>query len=130
LIGNAADLVNGQWGWRMKNRDAIVKLWAKHNPRDILFVWCDRNGDGVAQPEEIQWAVEDHSASPQIGIGSIGLEPLVHPDLSFTTAFGTRVGPPTLDARGVPRYDLKKRTVVGDPKQLRKATMKSCMREL
>lgn len=119
MIGNGADLVNSIWGWRPKNRDAIVKLWAGSNPRDVLFVWCDKNGDALAQPEEIQWVAEDHSASPRIGIGSIGLEPLIHPDLSFTTAFGTRVPAPKLDDRGVPLYDLKQRKVVGDPKQLR-----------
>jgi hypothetical protein len=52
-------------------------------------------------------------------IGSIGLEPLIHPDLSFTTAFGIRVPPPRFDERGVPIYNLTARTVVGDPKQLR-----------
>jgi hypothetical protein len=119
MIGNGADLVNPIWGWRMRNRAAIVKLWAGHNPRDVLFVWCDRSGDGIAQPEEVQWVVEDHSSAPQIGIGSIGLEPLIHPDLSFTTAFGMRVPAPKLDRRGIPIYDVKRRKVVGDPKQLR-----------
>jgi hypothetical protein len=119
MIGNAADLVNGVWGWRMIHRGDIVKLWAGKEPRDVLFVWCDRNGDGVAQPDEVQWVAEDHSSSPQISIGSIGLEPLVNPDLSFTTAFGIRVPPPIFDARGVPLYDLKKRSAVGDVHQLR-----------
>ncbi|QJW98931.1 hypothetical protein [Frigoriglobus tundricola] len=119
LIGNGADLVNDIWGWRMKNREAIVKLWAAHNPRDVLFVWSDTNGDGVAQADEIRWVAEDHSAAPRADIGGIGLMPLVHPDLSFTTAFGTRVAAPTLDARGVPVYDLGTRTTVGDPKQVR-----------
>jgi hypothetical protein len=119
LVGNGADLVNDIWGWKMKNRDAVVKLWARHNPRDVLFVWSDGNGDGVAQPDEIRWVAEDHSAAPQADIGGIGLMPLVHPDLSFTTAFGTRVPAPTFDDRGVPVYDLAKRTAVGDPKQVR-----------
>lgn len=118
-IGNAADLVHNRWGWRMKNRDAIVKLWAGHDPKNVLFVWCDGNGDGLAQPEEVQWTAEDHSSSPQAGIGGIGLEPLIHPDLSFTTAFGIRVPPPRIDERGVPIYDLKKRTKAGDPRELR-----------
>jgi hypothetical protein len=119
MIGNGADLVNSIWGWRMKHRDAISKLWSGHNPRDVLFVWSDANGDGVAQPEEIQWVAEDHSSSRELRIGGIGLMPLVHDDLSFTTAFGTRVPAPTIDARGVPLYDLNKRTRVGDPKALR-----------
>jgi len=119
LIGNGADLVNNVWGWRMKNRETIAKLWAKHNPRDVLFVWSDTNGDGIAQPDEIRWVAEDHSTSPQVTIGSVGLMPLVHPDLSFTTAFGIHVPAPTFDARGVPIYDLEKRTTVGDPKQVR-----------
>ena len=119
IIGNGADLVNNIWGWRMKYRDAIVQLWEGHKPGDVLFVWCDRNGDGIAQPGEIQWAAEDHSSSPDAHIGGIGLMPLIHPDLSFTTAFGTRVPAPKFDDRGVPIYDIELRTVVGDPKQLR-----------
>jgi hypothetical protein len=119
MIGNGADLVNGIWGWRMKNRDVITKLWANHNARDVLFVWCDHNGDGLAQPNEIQWVVEDHSTAPDIHIGSIGLMPLVHPDLSFTTAFGTRVPAPKFKGQGVPIYNLEQREVVGDAKQLR-----------
>jgi hypothetical protein len=119
MIGNAADLVHPIWGWPMRNRDAIVKLWEDQKPENVLFVWCDHDGDHVAQPGEIQWAAEDHSSSPQHGIGGIGLEPLVHPDLSFTTAFGTRVPPPQFDPRGVPLYDLRQRIAVGDRQELR-----------
>jgi sugar lactone lactonase YvrE len=119
LIGNGADLVNRIWGWRMKHRDAITHLWQGRKAEDVLFVWADRNGDGIAQPDEIQWVSEDHSSAPQHEIGGLGLEPLVHPDLSFTTAYGTRVPPPTIDKDGVPHYDLAKRAVVGNPRELR-----------
>lgn len=119
IIGNGADLVNGIWGWPMKHRDQITRLWSDQKPEDVLFVWCDLNGDGVAEPEEIQWVAEDHSSSRQHDIGGIGLEPLVMPDLSFTTAYGTHVPPPQFDALGVPLYDLAKRTRVGESGELR-----------
>ena len=119
IIANAADLINSIWGWHMKNQKAITDLWKGHRPEDVLFVWCDQNGDGVAQPEEIQWVEEDHSLVPGHDTGGLGLEPLVNADLSFTTAFGTYVPPPEIDSRGIPMYDLKKRSVVGNPREIR-----------
>jgi hypothetical protein len=119
MVGNGADLVNDLWGWRMKNRAAIVKLWEKQKAENVLFVWCDRDGDGVALPDEIQWVAEDHSRSPDAHIGGPGLMPLVHADLSVTTAYGTRIPAPKFDDRGVPLYDLAKRATVGDPAILR-----------
>ena len=119
MIGNGADLVNGNWGWAMKHRDQIVNRWAGSNPDNVLFVWCDRNGDGVAQPDEIQWISEDHSDSPGRGIGGPGLEPLIQDDLSFTTAYGVHVPPPAIDSRGVPLYDLERRQKVGLKDELR-----------
>ena len=119
MIGNGADLVNGIWGWPMKHRDQITRLWSGAKTDDVLFVWSDRNGDGVGQPEEVQWVAEDHSASPQHDIGGLGLEPLVLPDLSIATAYGTHIPAPRIDERGVPFYDLAKREKVGDSNQLR-----------
>lgn len=119
MIANAGDLLNGIWGWPTKNRDAILKLWQGKDPGQVLFVWSDRNGDGVAQPEEIQWVAEDHSATPGQGVGGIGLEPLVNPDLSFTTAYGLYVPPPQISPDGLLLYDLGKRSVIGDPREVR-----------
>ena len=119
MIANAADLVNGVWGWPMTHKEDIVKLWEGKKPADVLFVWSDSDGDNIAQPGEIQWIAESHGSSLNHEIGGIGLEALVHPDLSFTTAYGTRVPPPKIDSRGVPRYDLDRRSKVGDPEQLR-----------
>jgi hypothetical protein len=119
MIANAADLVHRVWGWPMKHRDAIVKLWEGHQPEQVLFVWSDEDGDSVAERAEIRWVAEDHSASPGHEIGGIGLEALIHPDLSFTTAYGTHVPPPRIDQRGVPHYDLAARRKVGDAQELR-----------
>jgi hypothetical protein len=119
MIANGADLVNRVWGWSMKHKDAIVQFWKDQKPHEVLFVWSDRNGDNVAQPDEIDWVAEDHSTSPSHNIGGLGLETLVHPDLSFTTAYGTRVAAPQIDVRGVPHYDLKAQTKVGEREKLR-----------
>jgi hypothetical protein len=119
LIGNASDLVNHLWGWRMKNRDAIVKLWDGQNPDNVLFIWCDRNGDNVAQTDEIQWIAEDNRSKGRHYSGGLGIEPLVHADLSITTSFGTMIPSPRIDDRGVPNFELGKRTRVGDPTHFR-----------
>ena len=85
----------------------------------ILFVWSDTSGDQVAQPEEVQWLESTHSPKEADSIGNIGLMPLVHDDLSVTSAYGLKIGPPTIDSRGVPVYDLKATTTVGDTSVLR-----------
>ncbi len=56
---------------------------------------------------------------PGDSIGNIGLMPLVHDDLSVTTAYGIRIGPPAIDSLGIPVYDLKSMTTVGDTSVLR-----------
>ncbi|MGA2501283.1 MAG: hypothetical protein ABSH20_26385, partial [Tepidisphaeraceae bacterium] len=121
VIGNAADMLHSLWGWRLKNMDAIAKLWSGQKPENVLLVWSDTNHDGSAQPEEVQWVAEDHSASTQPQVGGIGLEPLVAADLSVTTAFGTFIPAPRIDARGVPVYDLKQRKVLGSAGETRSA---------
>ena len=45
----------------------------------------------------------------------IGLMPLVFPDLSVTTSYGTRLAPPVISEKGIPIYDLTKTTLVGLP---------------
>ena len=119
MVGNAADLVNHIWGWPMKHRDEITRLWAGQKPEDVLFVWSDRNGDGIAQPDEIRWVAEPAPDSPARGIGGPGLEPIFQDDLSFTTAYGTHVPAPTFDDHGVPIYDLAQRKKIGRTDELR-----------
>lgn len=119
VIGNAGDMNHHLWGWNWKHRDAINALWNGRDPARILFVWSDANGDQVAQPEEIQWVESTRQPMPGDSIGNIGLMPLVHDDLSVTTSYGTRLGAPAINAQGVPVYDLKSITTVGDTAVLR-----------
>lgn len=116
LLGNAADLNNTIWGWPMKHKDAINALWKGENPAHVLFVWCDKNGDHEAQPEEIQYRVTTRKNARKEVLGDMGLMPLVHADLSITTSYGTWIAPPTFDERGTPVYDLKKQEIIGNPK--------------
>ncbi len=113
VLGNADDLNHHQWGWAMKHRTAINSLWKGKDPALIFFAWCDDNDDHVAQPGEVRWTETTRKNAQGRSLREIGLMPLVYPDLSVTTSYGTRLAPPTISASGVPIYDLSKTTVVG-----------------
>jgi hypothetical protein len=115
ILGNAADFNNTIWGWPMKHEEAIKALWKGKDPARIMFVWCDKNGDHEAQPEEIQYVETTRKNARGEVLGDMGLMPLVHPDLSITTSYGTWIAPPKIDERGTPLYDLTKQKVVGNP---------------
>jgi sugar lactone lactonase YvrE len=116
LFGNGADLVNQIWGIPLRNRDAIVQKWQNLDPTTVFYVWCDRNGDGIAQPDEVQFVVVP---SPKDGkpLHDVGVGVQVNRDLSLTTTWGVHVAPPILDRMGLPHYDLSKIEFVGDPSQ-------------
>ena len=115
IIANAADLVNGIWGFPMKNKTAITSLWKGQDLAHVLFIWCDKNGDHIAQPDEVQYVVTTRRNAKGETLNEMGLMPLVHPDLSITTSWGTWIAPPSIDERGTPLYDLTKQKVVGNP---------------
>ncbi len=119
VIGNAADMNHSLWGWTWKHRDAINALWQGKDPARVVFVWSDRSGDQMAQPDEVQWLESTRPPGPSDSIGGIGLMPLVHADLSVTTSYGIKIAPPVIDSNGVPIYDLKTVTTVGDTSVLR-----------
>ena len=116
IFGNAADLVNPNWGISLRNRDAIVKKWEGLDPSTVFYIWCDLNGDGIAQPDEVEFT---QVPSPTGGtpLKDVGVGVQVNSDLSLTTTWGVHIGPPTLDRIGIPRYDLGKVTFVGDSSQ-------------
>ncbi|MDQ2799081.1 MAG: hypothetical protein M3Y13_05495 [Armatimonadota bacterium] len=116
LFGNGADLVNQTWGIPLRHRAEIVKLWQNLDPATVFFVWTDKNGDRIAEPDEITFR---QVPSPKDGqmLKDVGLGVQVEPDLSLITTWGIHVAPPTLDARGTPHYDLNKITWLGDPAQ-------------
>jgi hypothetical protein len=116
IIGNAADMVNSIWGLKLRHRDAIASLWKKYDPATVMYVWTDRNGDQIAEPDEIQFC---RIPSPKDGgfLKDVGLGAQILPDLSFVTTWGIHVAPPALDAHGVPIYDLSKIEFIGDRSQ-------------
>jgi hypothetical protein len=119
LIGNAWDFNHRVWGWPMRNKAALCALWAGKDPARILFVWCDDNDDHVADANEIRWLETARTNARGEVVSEIGLMPLVYPDLSFTTSFGTKVAAPRINERGVPIYDLTKQSLVGNPEMQR-----------
>jgi hypothetical protein len=114
IIGNAADLVHPLWGIKLRNRDAIVSQWKNLDPATVMYVWCDKNGDHIAQPEEIAFR---QIRSPKDGkpLTDVGLGAQILSDLSFVTTWGIHVAAPTIDPKGAPMYDLSKVDFVGDP---------------
>jgi hypothetical protein len=66
----------------------------------LTFAWSDLNGDAKAQPTEVDFAITEE------GAGGITLMP----DLSFIAGRlknkATRFSPVSIDAKGIPRYDL------------------------
>ena len=116
IVGNGADLVNQTWGIPLRHRDEIVKLWHNLDPATVFFVWTDKNGDGIAAPNEITFR---QVSAPKGGqpLTDVGLGVQVLPDLSLVTTWGIHIAAPTLDAHGTPQYDLSKMTFLGDPAQ-------------
>ena len=118
IFGNGADLVNSTWGIPLHYRDAIVKKWQDLDPATVLYVWCDRSGDQIAQPDEVEFR---QIPSPTDGkpLRDVGVGVQVNPDLSLGTTWGLHVAPPELDATGLTRYDLNKIDFLGDADLLR-----------
>ncbi len=114
IIGNGADLVHKLWGIKLRNRDAIVSQWRDLDPATVMYVWCDKNGDHIAQPDEVAFrqipAPKDGQPLTDAGLGAQILS-----DLSFVTTWGIHVAAPAIDSKGVPVYDLSKVDFVGDP---------------
>jgi hypothetical protein len=93
--------------WELLKTETFRSCWPQNaNPKGdywqnaTLFVWSDLNGDGQAQPDEVQML--------KAVTGSIS----VAPDLSFVASrVGTNVmryAPQRFTAKGVPVYDLAK----------------------
>jgi hypothetical protein len=102
--------------WDLLRTEPFRPLWPKGvdsrgDPRSnqALFVWCDLNGDGRAQPEEVTLAT--HQVR---GI-------TVMPDLSFAAASvdgrAVRYAPRRFTGRGVPVYDLERGETLVDGAQ-------------
>jgi hypothetical protein len=113
IFGNGADLVNSTWGIPLRYRDSIVRKWQGLDPATVLYVWCDRSGDQIAQPDEVKFR---QVLSPRDGkpLQDIGVGVQVNPDLSLVTTWGLQIPPPELDGKGLPSYDLNKIGFAGD----------------
>jgi hypothetical protein len=92
--------------WSLLKTDAFRTHWPQgldlkgdYWQNQALFVWCDRNGDGQVQPDEVtMWKAQAGSVT-------------VMSDLSFVEsrvdAKAMRYAPVGYTAQGVPLYDLK-----------------------
>jgi len=96
----------GQIFDRADFKDAIRAEKAKHEANQ--FIWSDRNSDQKVQPEELQF-----HQSPDGPGGLFGI--YLDTDLSFAggNLHAGRHPAPSLDAKGVPTWDLSKITSLG-----------------
>jgi len=113
------DLNSNVWGFAMKNRDDINKLFPSTNTTQILFAWCDKNDDHIAETDEIQTMPAPVSTGPGHENADLGIMPLVQSDLSLTLPYGTRIAPPTITAKGDLLYDLTKVSRIGNTEAYR-----------
>ena len=75
---------------------AILQMFSDVDPNARLVLWCDRNSDGQAQPEEVQWKVIPAYPAPACYVGE---------DLTFYTV-NQRVKAEKILPGGVPVYNL------------------------
>ncbi|GEM_PF-1826610 len=80
-------------------KDVWNRHWGKQNLSGKFFVWCDHNGDGDFQVEEVE-ITDAKTLPPGIGGGATG------PGLSFWSK-NTRWKPRSFTKDGVPIYKLE-----------------------
>lgn len=77
----------------------------------VLTAWTDRDGNRKVDVDE--WDLRDlpgtwtDAEGKERKVGGL-VQEIVHDDLSVTTSWGLRVPPPSIDAKGLPIYDLAK----------------------
>lgn len=89
--------------WVTLDRPEILRHIPAGNPDQTFFLWTDRNHDHAVQPDEVEFT---RPAVP----GSAGV--VFQPDLSVISGGPYHLPTATVDAAGVPSYDLTKLTLV------------------
>jgi len=89
--------------WTTLDQPEIRRHMPAGNPDQIFFIWTDRNHDHAVQPDEVEFI---RPAMP----GSAGV--VFQPDLSVISGGPYHLPTASVDAAGVPSYNLTKLTLV------------------
>lgn len=104
-IASAGWVGSGAHHWTTLDRTDIRRNIPPGNPDGVFFVWTDRNHDHAVQPDEVQFI---RPAVP----GSAGVA--IQPDFSVISGGPYHLPVVSVDAAGVPSYDLRKLTLLSD----------------
>ena len=102
-IASAGWVGTGAHHWATLDRPDIKRNIPPGKPDGVFFVWTDRNHDHAVQADEVQFI---RPAVP----GSAGV--VIQPDLSVISGGPYHLPVASVDAAGVPSYDLGKLTLL------------------
>jgi hypothetical protein len=102
-IASAGWVGTGPHHWTTLDRPDIKRSIPPGKPDDVFFVWSDRNHDHAVQTDEVQFV------RPTVP-GTAGV--VIQPDLSVMSGGPYHLLVASVDAAGVPSYDLNKMTLL------------------
>ncbi|HEX8834931.1 MAG TPA: hypothetical protein VF719_12055, partial [Abditibacteriaceae bacterium] len=100
------------FAWPPQLNQALVTARPKEgDPNQQIIAWADLNGNHKVDANEYSfrnmpgtWTDKKGETRPTSGF----VQEIVHPDLSMTANWGIHVPAPTINAKGIPIYDLSK----------------------
>jgi hypothetical protein len=98
-IASAGWVGTGPYHWTTLDLQEIKQKIPAGDPNRVFFIWTDRNDDHAVQPEEVQFS------RPAV-TGPAGV--VIQPDLSIISGGPYHLPAASIDANGVPAYDLNK----------------------
>ena len=102
-IASAGWVGSGAHHWTTLDRPDIKRNIPPGNPDGVFFVWSDRNHDHAVQPDEVQFIRPAIPGSPGV---------VIQPDLSVISGGPYHLPVVSVDAAGIPAYDLSKLTLL------------------
>ena len=102
-IASAGWVGTGPHHWTTLDEPDIKRSIPPGNPDGVFFTWTDRNHDHAVQPDEVQFT------RPAVR-GGAGV--VFQPDLSVISGGPYHLPASSIDAAGVPVYDLARLTLV------------------
>lgn len=104
-IASAGWVGTGPHHWETLDLPEIKKKITAGEPNGVFFTWTDRNDDHAVQPDEVQFS------RPPVA-GSAGV--VIQQDLSIISGGPYHLPVSSVDAKGVPTYDLSKLKLLSD----------------
>ena len=104
-IASAGWVGSGPHHWTTLDRPDIKETMPTGNPDGIFFTWTDRNHDHAVEADEVEFS------RPALA-GTAGV--VFQPNLSVISGGPYRLPVVSIDAEGVPQYDLGKLKLLSD----------------